>query len=49
MLRVTRYPMISKTESGRAGYRKKYRVAGCWALTIYILEITIVLVVYIVS
>ena len=28
MFRVTRYPMISKTESGRAGYRKKYRVAG---------------------
>ena len=38
MFRVTRYPMISKTESGRVGYRKKYRVAGwvrvpaghCW-------------------
>ena len=28
MFRVTRYPMISKTESGRIGYRKKYRVAG---------------------
>ena len=28
MFRVTRYPMISKTESGRVGYRKKYRVAG---------------------
>ena len=25
---VTRYPMIFKTESGRAGYRKKYRVSG---------------------
>ena len=24
----TRYPMISKTESGRVGYQKKYRVAG---------------------
>ena len=28
MFRVTRYPMISKTESGRVGYREKYRVAG---------------------
>ena len=28
MFRVTRYPMISKTESGRVGYRKKYQVAG---------------------
>ena len=28
MFRVTRYPMISKTESGWVGYRKKYRVAG---------------------
>ena len=28
MFRVTRYPMISKTESGRVGYRNKYRVAG---------------------
>ena len=28
MFRVTRYPMIPKTESGRVGYRKKYRVAG---------------------
>ena len=28
MFRVTRYPMISKTESGRVGYRRKYRVAG---------------------
>ena len=28
MFRVTRYPMISKTESGRVGYRKKYLVAG---------------------
>ena len=28
MFRVTRYPMISKTESGRVRYRKKYRVAG---------------------
>ena len=28
MFRVTRYPMIYKTESGRVGYRKKYRVAG---------------------
>ena len=28
MFRVTRYPMISKTESDRVGYRKKYRVAG---------------------
>ena len=28
MFRVTRYPMISKTEPGRVGYRKKYRVAG---------------------
>ena len=28
MFRVTRYPMISKTESGQVGYRKKYRVAG---------------------
>ena len=28
MFRVTRYPMISKTDSGRVGYRKKYRVAG---------------------
>ena len=28
MFRVTRYPMISKTESGRVGYQKKYRVAG---------------------
>ena len=28
MFGVTRYPMISKTESGRVGYRKKYRVAG---------------------
>ena len=28
MFRVTRYPMISKPESGRVGYRKKYRVAG---------------------
>ena len=28
MFRVTRYPMISKTESGRVGYWKKYRVAG---------------------
>ena len=24
----TRYPMISKTGSGRVGYRKKFRVAG---------------------
>ena len=28
MFRVTRYPMISKTESGRVGYHQKYRVAG---------------------
>ena len=28
MFRVTRYPITSKTESGRVGYRKKYRVAG---------------------
>ena len=28
MFRVTRYPMISKTDSGRVVYRKKYRVAG---------------------
>ena len=28
MFRVTRYPIISKTESGRVGYRKKYWVAG---------------------
>ena len=28
MFRVTRYPMISKTESGRVRYRQKYRVAG---------------------
>ena len=28
MFQVTRYPMISKTESGRVGYQKKYRVAG---------------------
>ena len=28
MFRVTRYPMISKTESGRVGYKKKYRVPG---------------------
>ena len=28
MFQVTRYLMISKTESGRVGYRKKYRVAG---------------------
>ena len=28
MFRVTRYPMISKTEMGWVGYRKKYRVAG---------------------
>ena len=28
MFWVTRYPMISKTESGRVGYRNKYRVAG---------------------
>ena len=28
MFRVTRYSMISKTESGWIGYRKKYRVAG---------------------
>ena len=28
MFRVTRYPMISKTESGRVGYRKKYQVVG---------------------
>ena len=28
MFRVTRYPMISKTESGRVGYRTKYWVAG---------------------
>ena len=28
MFRVTRYPMISKTESGRVRYRKKYWVAG---------------------
>ena len=28
MFRVTRYPIISKTESGRVRYRKKYRVAG---------------------
>ena len=28
MFRVTRYPMISETESGRVGYRKKYRVEG---------------------
>ena len=28
MFRVTRYPMISNPESGRVGYRKKYRVAG---------------------
>ena len=28
MFRVTRYPMIFKTKSGRVGYRKKYRVAG---------------------
>ena len=28
MFRVTRYPMISQTESGRVGYRKEYRVAG---------------------
>ena len=28
LFRVTRYPMISKTELGRVGYQKKYRVAG---------------------
>ena len=28
MFQVTRYPLISKTESGRVGYRKKYQVAG---------------------
>ena len=28
MFRVTRYPMISKTELGRVRYQKKYRVAG---------------------
>ena len=28
MFRVTRYLMISKTELGWVGYRKKYRVAG---------------------
>ena len=28
MFRVTRYPMISKTESGWVGYQKNYRVAG---------------------
>ena len=28
MFRVTRYQMISKTESGQVGYRKKYWVAG---------------------
>ena len=28
MFRVTRYPMISKNDSGRVGYQKKYRVAG---------------------
>ena len=28
MFWVTRYPMIFKTELGRVGYRKKYRVAG---------------------
>ena len=28
MFRVTRYPIISKTESGWIGYRKEYRVAG---------------------
>ena len=28
MFWVTRYPMISKTESVRVGYWKKYRVAG---------------------
>ena len=28
MFRVTRYPMISKSESGRVGYGEKYRVAG---------------------
>ena len=41
MFRVTRYPMISKTESGGVGYRQKYWVAGrvrvpaghCWYLT----------------
>ena len=27
-LTSTRYPMISKTELGRVGYRKKYRVTG---------------------
>ena len=42
MFGFTRYPMKSKTESGRVGYRKKYRVAGrvwvppghwIWAMT----------------
>ena len=28
MFLVTRYQMISKTESGRVGYHKKYWVAG---------------------
>ena len=28
MFRVTRYPMISKTESGRVGNQKEYLVAG---------------------
>ena len=28
IFRVTRYPMIFKTESGRVGYRMKYRVSG---------------------
>ena len=28
MFRFTRYPMISKTKSGRVRYLKKYRVAG---------------------
>ena len=28
IFRVTCYPMIFKTESGRVGYRMKYRVAG---------------------
>ena len=41
MFRVTRYPMISKTESGRVGYRKKYRVAGrVWVPTGHCSELT---------
>ena len=45
MFRVTLYLMISKTELGRVGYRKKYRVAGrvqVLAKTLLKLEIEII-------